>query len=319
MNDSRPTLTAIEIDESVEQLVELHWILTRRCQYSCWYCPPHRHDPRASHATEADLLEAQGRVLRFLGDVPVRISLTGGEPTMHPGMPSFVASALETAAVRAVRVVSNLAGPLSTFQRLAGIHEQTPGLEVVASFHTERARVVPFLDRVRTLSAVGVPVLIKTLEGEEVDDETARLLDELRQSDLPDHVELMAQAIRQTISAESARRLSPDRGAPRWGDARVAHWSDGSETPLSAEALIRARENHFRGWTCDVGSRSLFVDSDGSLHAALCKPHGRPLANVFNTDIELQVARSVVCPHHTCGCAATVRIPKRSPALSSDS
>ena len=306
-------LVAINPDPSIAPLVEVHWILTRRCQYNCWYCPPHRHDPKAPHANERALMGALECVIRYLGAGPARINLTGGEPTIHPAIVTFVRAAVAGGPIRAVRIVSNLAGPRRLFDRLADINHRYGGVYVVASFHPDHARVEPFLARVEVLASAGVPVLVKVLRRYDRRNEHDQVLERVRRG-MPSGAEVTVQGIRQTASeGEAVNGLLDSEVLRRWSDARIASLGSGQGVPLNAEELISRGANRFAGWMCEVGRYSLFIDSDGSFHAALCRPHGWPLANLFDPGAELPRVSSVRCPHAICGCAATIRIPKHAP------
>src|SRR5262245_6574274 len=99
-------IVAIDFDPADDPLMEIHWILTRRCQYSCWYCPPHRHDPKARHADNATVLAALTRIISYLGDMAARLNLTGGEPTVHPSILAFTEAAVAAKPIRSVRIVT---------------------------------------------------------------------------------------------------------------------------------------------------------------------------------------------------------------------
>jgi Radical SAM superfamily len=314
LNSLTPPLVAIDLDSRGISLLEIHWILTRRCQYSCWYCPPHRHDPKAQHADERTLLAGLARIGDYVSATPARINLTGGEPTIHPAILSFVRAALAAKPIRAVRIVTNLAGPLSLFSALASINRQSSGVQIVASFHPDRAQVRPFMDRVEALTSGDVPVLIKVLGRGDGTEESATILAEIQSVGVPRGVEIMVQRIRQSSSGNNSRADLKDDLLCKWSDLRIVRRASGESDPLDAEDLIARGANRFQGWKCDAGRHSLFIDSDGSFHAALCRPHGQPLANLFDPADELPIFQSVHCPHAVCGCASTIRIPKRAVA-----
>lgn len=304
-------IVEIAYDVADAPLIEIHWILTRRCQYSCWYCPPHRHDPKAQHADERALIEALARVVQYLATKPARINLTGGEPTLHTGFLAFVRTALTAKPIRAARIVTNLAGPLPIFKALADLNRHCNGVQVVASFHPDRARPKPFMDRVDVLSSAGVPVLIKILGRGEGGAESDKILEDLQRVGIPTGTQIMVQRIRQSSSENSTRPPLGNELLRQWGDSRVLRFASGESGPLDAEELIATGANRFLGWKCDAGCRSLFIDSDGSFHAALCRPRQGTVPNIFNSADELPAFDSVLCPHTVCGCASTIRIPKR--------
>src|ERR1043166_2169555 len=60
-------------------------VIIRRCNLSCGYCSEY---DKVSHPVPAESLEDRFRKLRELGTFG--ISLTGGEPTLHPELPRLV-------------------------------------------------------------------------------------------------------------------------------------------------------------------------------------------------------------------------------------
>ena len=62
--------------------LKVEWNLGKRCNYDCTYCPSSIHDNHSPH-TDIGILEATVDKLCEIGK-PLRISLTGGEPCVHP-------------------------------------------------------------------------------------------------------------------------------------------------------------------------------------------------------------------------------------------
>ena len=62
--------------------IKIEWNLGKRCNYDCSYCPTSIHDNFSPH-TDINVLEKTIDRLCEL-DKPLRISLTGGEPCVHP-------------------------------------------------------------------------------------------------------------------------------------------------------------------------------------------------------------------------------------------
>ena len=62
--------------------IKVEWNLGKRCNYDCSYCPAAIHDNYSPH-TDINILEKTVDELVKIGK-PLRISLTGGEPCVHP-------------------------------------------------------------------------------------------------------------------------------------------------------------------------------------------------------------------------------------------
>src|SRR5215831_6524014 len=62
-----------------------HVVIVRRCNLSCGYCSEY---DKVSDPIPVEVLEKRLRKLRSLGTFG--ISLTGGEPTLHPSLPDLI-------------------------------------------------------------------------------------------------------------------------------------------------------------------------------------------------------------------------------------
>ena len=65
----------------IRNSVKVEWNLGKRCNLDCSYCPAEIHDNHSEH-TDIEILKS---TVDTLSTIPnVRISLTGGEPCVHP-------------------------------------------------------------------------------------------------------------------------------------------------------------------------------------------------------------------------------------------
>src|SRR5262245_63612408 len=67
-----------------------HVVIIRRCNLSCGYCSEY---DKVSNPIPAEVLEKRLRKLKSLGTFG--ISLTGGEPTLHPQLPRLIRTCRE--------------------------------------------------------------------------------------------------------------------------------------------------------------------------------------------------------------------------------
>jgi len=62
--------------------IHVEWNLGKRCNFDCGYCPAEIHDNFSPHTDIKILLHAIDELAEL--DKPIRLSLTGGEPSVHP-------------------------------------------------------------------------------------------------------------------------------------------------------------------------------------------------------------------------------------------
>jgi hypothetical protein len=318
---SSDSIVGIEADPETS-FFELHWILTRRCSLACSYCPPHRHNPAAPQTDGPTLLRGLESICYLLRAQRVRINLTGGEPTVHPSFLSFVELAIQSDAIHHVRVVTNLLSSDRLYTALAKLDGGKGRIQIVASFHPKQTDLAAFERRVRFLAAAGVQIAVKLMiDCSPPSDELLKVVGEL--STRYRCVRLLAQPIR-----GSGAKLDPDLVATAAGlllnlsptDARsvIRLTNTGLQIARCSDVamLIDYSHNHFQGWICDAGFKALFIDSDGRVFSAMCKPDPDPLFNLFRDRLPIWApARSILCPHEICECPSTVRIPKRHASI----
>lgn len=317
---STDSLVRIENLSDAPRLYEVHWVITRRCTYSCSYCPPHRHNPASFEATPDQLQSATSRLGTLLKGMPTRLNITGGEPTRHPGILKFLHTVFQFPQFQFLRIVTNLSMPLPFYTRMSSIGEANSGrLQIVCSYHFEQARSQPFIDRLTVLLGGGLDVLVKLVIPQEISADYRSLLDQLASLGARyGNLIVRPQRVRGTDSAiyREATRLTT-RKSDKWFDRRlVVFGSRGSESVDVKEDfddVIARGGNDFFGWSCEAGLASLFIDNDGTVYSALCKPDPSPIYNLFTSPVsELFLpGESLICPHHLCECSASIRIPKR--------
>jgi MoaA/NifB/PqqE/SkfB family radical SAM enzyme len=69
--------------------IKIEWNIGKRCNYDCSYCPSVIHDNSSPH-TDINILKATVDTLCDL-EKPIRLSLTGGEPCVHPRIEELIA------------------------------------------------------------------------------------------------------------------------------------------------------------------------------------------------------------------------------------
>ncbi|MBK8467579.1 MAG: radical SAM protein [Chloracidobacterium sp.] len=313
---------AIEPVFGEELLFEVHWLLTRRCSFSCSYCPPHRHNNRSPQVDEVTLIGGLERLDGILSDRIFRINLTGGEPTIYPAFLSFINHTTTLSSIKAVRIVTNLSGPDRVWSGLRKIAATKPGhIQVVASFHSEQADPLSFVERIQFLLESGIQVVTKFMVAISNLDLLRKLMPTLSGlTDAYSHFSVAVQCVRDL-------GMDVDNELEMLGRTylnNISHWYDqrsiivSSKKGLRCESLgniddlIRSGKNSFKGWTCDAGLRAFFIDTDGSVFSAGCKPESLPLFYLFDEASEPSKLQSVICPHSICECASTIRIPKRA-------
>ena len=86
-----------------------------------------------------------------------------------------------------------------------------------------------------------------------------------------------------------------------------AYAADGSFSDFSTDDLVGKKLNFFEGWSCGVGTDSIFVNMDGDIYGASCKVGGK-LGNIYE-DFDIP-EKWLTCTKKSCSCGSDLFIPK---------
>lgn len=126
----------------------MHWHLTAQCNYHCSYCFDQKKDvPQFKYDLEQCLSVVEWLQGQF---GHLQVNFTGGEPTIHPLFFDLAGGISKTENV--VFVVTNLSKPFQKFKEAI----VNPALcWINASFHTEKAAIIPFAYKVGEFHEAG--------------------------------------------------------------------------------------------------------------------------------------------------------------------
>lgn len=281
--------------------IKIEWNLGKRCNYDCSYCPSSIHDSHSLH-TPIDILE---RAVDRLCELkkPLRISLTGGEPAVHPDIEDLF-DYFKRKDVFWVNLTTN--GTRSSQWYLENEmffnhvvfslhfeHDWKRVLHTINQFYdsTEREFFVnvmahhDHMDSVRTVVAQliqkGIKFAIRRIRWTEGDH---NVFDDMRYD---------GKDLEWLLSMDAT--ANPNC---RVDNERIVHAND----------IIKKRENQFKGWTCNAGLESLMINWDGEVHRATCRVGGS-LGNIYQGTF-VAPNEPIICTRDWCTCAADIPLTK---------
>jgi len=285
--------------------IHVEWNIGKRCNLDCGYCPAEIHDNFSPH-TDLDVMVNTIYKLEKIGK-PIRLSLTGGEPTVHPKINDI----LECASQRLQRLSVTTNG-----LRSPEWYIKQPVDQWVFSLHFDNEHSRRAGENIIRYSQ------LLDMEGK----------DTLFQVNLMCHHEYMDQ-VREIASLFESHRVPYVCRRIRWTDADDREWFDDmrykekdlewilSKTAtvkancvidgkdmLHANDVIKHKLNQFEGWTCNAGLESLMINWDGAVHRATCRVGGS-LGNIYNGTFE-QPLEPITCTRKWCTCAADIPLTK---------
>ena len=129
-------------------LFTVSWLLGRFCNYRCSYCWPYARSDRKDHRPTSlayHTIDEIKRQARENGFNSFHFSLSGGEPTFHPGyldILQHLADDVPNCNYTSVHMTSNISRKMKWFEEYCHIVAQFHRASITASLHTEHVNTV---------------------------------------------------------------------------------------------------------------------------------------------------------------------------------
>jgi MoaA/NifB/PqqE/SkfB family radical SAM enzyme len=288
--------------------IRVEWNLGKRCNYDCSYCPESIHDNSSPH-TDIEILKATIDRLVALGK-PIRLSFTGGEPTVHPKFTELVKYANHKN-IQWVSVTTNGTLPFEFYAML-------PVDQYVFSLHLEYDWRRVWDTVLKVSSRSNIKVIAQIMAHHNYMDAVLQLRARCLQEEIPSTV----RRIRWTEGDHDLfddMRYHPDD--LKWIKEQEATVKENTVIFLKEEPdmprlkhandVIKLHLNKYKGWTCNAGIESLMINWDGDVHRATCRVGGS-LGNIYEGSF-IVPNEPVTCDRNFCTCAADIPLTKVKP------
>jgi MoaA/NifB/PqqE/SkfB family radical SAM enzyme len=282
--------------------IKVEWNLGKRCNYDCSYCPASIHDNSSPH-TDIEILKATVDKLVTLGK-PIRLSFTGGEPTVHPKFRELI-QYCNHVGVSWISVTTNGTLP---YEFYAGVDID----QLVFSIHLEYdwKRVFNTVESIADLTNIKVIAQIMAHH-----DHMDAVL-QLRAKCLSAHIPNTVRRIRWTEGDhdlfDDMRYNANDLNWLKEQEATVEGNCIIDDTKIiHANDVIKLHLNKYKGWTCNAGIESLMINWDGDVYRATCRV-GDSLGNIYEGNF-VTPSEPVTCDRNFCTCSADIPLTKTSP------
>jgi len=303
--------------EEMQDSMHLTWIVNSICQNSCSYCPPSIHNG-SNHNYEWKNAE------RFILELFKRydkiwVSIAGGEPTLSPFLPKLIDMFYQKN--HKVTLTTNGGRTARYWKEIA------PKINGISfSYHPEFPNS-NFLENV-IISSENTCVHVKVMMYNKFWDHCVEKAEELfldkRFVTLPtrivnwlgDRMPLNQDYYNEEQILwfnEWSRRPVP-RDA-RWRPVSdnfgsIHHFSDGTiEKRPSSTHLINRGLTNFKGYTCNIGLSSLYVNDNGFVKRGNCMEGG--IIGSINSPENIQWPdKPIICTQSLCTCSSDVDIAK---------
>lgn len=280
--------------------VKVEWNLGKRCNYDCAYCPAEIHDNVSPH-TDIEILKATVDRLVAIGK-PIRLSFTGGEPTVHPRFAELL-EYCRTAGISWISVTTN-------GTRRADWYLAQPVDQWVYSIHFEQEywRVIDTVIQVHGSWTGGIVVNVMAQH----DNMTAvkSTSTEFKSAGIPHGIRRVRWTDGDHDIFDDSRYLPDDLEWIKNQESTVKPNCiiDGVQM-YHANDIIKLHLNKYRGWQCAAGIESLMINWDGEVYRATCRVGGSQ-GNIYSSTFILP-SQTVVCDRNWCTCAADIPLSKQ--------
>lgn len=311
-------------------LFVVSWILGRYCNYKCSYCWPYAsgrvrdHRPTELCLSTIDEIKRQARENGFNS---FHFSLSGGEPTFHPGFLDIIehlAIDKPNTNYTSTHMTSNCSQNMKFFEKYVSHIKKLDHAAVTASFHKEHVdtfdKIKAFADKLEYLQDNGVFIIINIVMVPQWFDELYEAALYFNERNLnpclkPQSNETASYVVEGYTDEmyEKMQKGMPLKNNITMSDDPELHiemWDDqGNKWYMDqAERFNAFGFNKFEGWKCYSGYQSCIIrEPDGSIKRSYsCKDV--PLGYIdkgFNLFKE-----PTVCISPGCVSSADSKIPK---------
>jgi organic radical activating enzyme len=305
-------------------VLNVNWVITEHCNFTCSYCTV--YDNTTPYASLEQMKSAADKIAR-LGRPDIRVVLTGGEPTIHPGYIPFIRHLAERVPnLSTLQTESNLSRTPRFYRDLVdAMGEHLSIMCFHCSFHFEFTDIDQLLANARFLSQHGIDVQIRLLAHPEHMPAVKRLARELS-AQRNDHLTYIVKTIRKNFGVHPDDRYEPEDLA--W--IAEVYDTDDIERSVAVEflgpganpererrhfspnELIARRLNRFKGMYCNAGVEMLSIGPTGRLDRAVCfrGMKGRQPNIYRDPEIPEEFQKPVICPFEACGCPEDIALSK---------
>lgn len=279
--------------------IKIEWNIGKRCNYDCSYCPSSIHDNFSPH-TDIEILEATVDKLMTLGK-PIRLSFTGGEPTVHPKFKELI-KYCNHVGISWISVTTNgtlpyeFYAPMNIDQLVFSIHLEYDWKRV---FNTVKSVV----------DQTQIKVIAQIMAHHDYMDAVLQLRAKCLLAEIPNTVRRIRWTEGNHDLFDDMRYTANDLNWLKDQEATVhPNTVIDDKQLIHANDVIKLHLNKYNGWTCNAGIESLMINWDGDVHRATCRVGGS-LGNIYEGNFFVP-SESVACDRNFCTCAADIPITK---------
>jgi organic radical activating enzyme len=308
----------IKIKKNSKEEFYVFWELTDFCNQACSYCPPYLHNgfwaSSVTGPTDEEIDKCVSSLCKISTErnVPLRVIISGGEPTLHSKLPDIITQIKKFNGH--VTINTNGTRGVSWWENLPTLPDQ-----VVISLHPEyydskKYRITDLISFLDNKVNFCFYVLAQSKNWPVIDQIIKDMPEEYKPL-----IELKMIHEKGTFDRKmtnyTEEQLSFIKNYPTKLNYKVkapkttAVYSDGSKIEYIAPSkILSSNEHFFQGWKCGVGIDNIVIYADGRVVGGVCGVTS--LGRLSNFELSTEYS---TCPRPSCTCLGDIIINKYDP------
>lgn len=328
------------------KIITVTWFLGKRCNYDCTYCASYTHDNYSPHVDTKKSFSFIDQLERYTIDQgkKFKISITGGEPFVHPDFIEILSYIKKKKTLTQLMVVTNGSLPLKTY-----VESSNYLTNITISLHLEQSEktiddTVNKIIKLNSIDSWFLNVNLMALPGKldkiknimeqfktnnvkfvlrkidppfenkkdfikKSDDEYIKIAEEkFIENKLVKKVQVtknLNERHQAYYSEEELYFLSTYENIEQWQNIKMYKKNEVIETNTD---ILKARDlNSWKGWLCYIGIDSIYVQHNGMIFRGNCM-QGKSLGRI-GENINWP-KKPLICPVSRCTCNSDMVIRK---------
>jgi glycosyltransferase involved in cell wall biosynthesis len=313
-------------DESLfnSNIFKVNWVITRKCNYQCSYCKV--YDNKNGFFAPVEKLKLAVDEIAQMNKDEYIITITGGEPTIHPAYTEFIRYIYDKLGDKVYIVtITNLSRTKNFYETFSKeIAPFRDRFNFRASYHFEFAKTETFINNASILADNNVQVNISVLSHPEKMRDVKELYSGLIKLN-PQKINCELILVRENFGTLPDKRYTAEDLAWLQDKYQVSNYKRVlldryyENVDMTVRSYYTAAElnikglHEYKGMICSAGDKMISIDQFGNVSPAVCFRGAKKFsANIYEGQGNLTSVKNVVCPFERCGCVADLQLPKYS-------
>ena len=328
------------------RIISITWFIGKRCNYDCSYCPSYTHDNFSPHIKKVEAINFINALEKYAleQNKTFKISITGGEPFVHPDFMSILQHLKQKKSLTQLVVVTN--GSVSLEKYVQSLNHIT---NLTISLHLEQnnkivdrtiEKIVALTKLKKAWINVNLMVLPKSLTKIKkiikifqqnkvkfvlikIDPPVENVLNKIKKGDTQKILKAEEKYLQNKLDIKTKYHTNLEQRHEKYYTKKELQFIENFEQQnqwkniklhqedkimeMNTSDLVAKKLNKWKGWQCYIGIDSLYVQHDGTIFRGNCM-QGNIIGKI-GSNINWPKT-PIKCPTEVCVCNADMPIRK---------